>query len=364
MRRLTHNIFAFLSMLVALTLLLAYLSVYINPKVFWLIGVVGLAYPILLLINLLFLIYWILRWKWEFLIPLIAILIGVTHFSSFFQFPFGKNGVVAESDVKVMSYNVNLFRLYYWSEEKPTHQEIFSFIEKENPDIICLQEFYVLNGKLTEQQVRSKLKYNVHIGYITKRKESGYGLATFSRYPIINSGEIKFENSANACIYTDLLIDNDTVRVYNNHLQSVRLKERNINFLLNQNFRKDSQRMDELKDISFRYRDALKKRAQQVDLVTQHILNSPHPVIVCGDFNESPISYNYRQMRKNLEDSFVEAGAGVGQTYRGLMPTFRIDFILYNPQFSATSYRSPHVEYSDHFPVISTLRKVVEQPAH
>jgi endonuclease/exonuclease/phosphatase family metal-dependent hydrolase len=69
-------------------------------------------------------------------------------------------------------------------------------------------------------------------------------------------------------------------------------------------------------------------------------------------------------MRKNLEDSFVEAGAGVGQTYRGLMPTFRIDFILYNPQFSATSYRSPHVEYSDHFPVISTLRKVVEQPAH
>jgi endonuclease/exonuclease/phosphatase family metal-dependent hydrolase len=115
--------------------------------------------------------------------------------------------------------------------------------------------------------------------------------------------------------------------------------------------------MEEIKDISFRFRDALKKRAKQVEIVTNHILNSPYPVIVCGDFNDSPISYNYRQMRRNLNDAFIEAGAGVGHTYKGFFPSFRIDYILYNQEFKATSYSSPRIVFSDHYPVVATLRK-------
>ena len=354
-RKLGNNIMVFVSILLGLTLIFSYLSVYVNPQSFWLFSIVGLGYPVLLLLNVLLLVYWILRWKWDVFIPLVAILLGINHFSSFFQFPFGKVNTAGKGDVKVLTYNVNLFKLYYWSNEEPTHKKVFEFIRNENIDIVCLQEFYVVNGKLSEKQAREKIGYNAHIGYIVKRKESGYGLATFSKYPIVNTGEIKFENSANACIFTDVLINGDTVRVYNNHLQSVRLKERNISFLINQNYRKDSQKMDEIKDISFRYRDALVKRAKQVELVTEHILKSPYPAIVCGDFNESPISYNYRQMRKNLDDSFVEMGSGVGYTYRGFIPSFRIDFILYNPKFKSTSYRSPKVNYSDHYPVISTI---------
>ena len=356
MRKLAHSILVFLSMLLAIALLVSYLSVYVDPNTFWIVGIVGLAYPILLLMNIASLIYWILRWKWEFIIPLIAILLGVTHFSSFFQFPFGKNSSVNESDIKVLTYNVNLFKLYFWAEKNPVQNEIFRFLKDEKPDIVCLQEFYVDSKKFSEQQARMKLNYNAHIGYIVKKKGSGYGLATFSRYPIADSGEIKFENSANSCIYTDLVIGSDTVRVYNNHLQSLRLKERNISFLLNQNFRKDAQKMDEIKDISFRYRDALIKRARQVDMVTRHILKSPYPVIVCGDFNDSPISYNYRKMRENLEDSFIEMGAGIGYTYRGIIPTFRIDYIFHSSVFNATSYSSTHVDFSDHYPVITTLR--------
>ncbi len=345
----------FVSLLLGLALVFSYLSVYVNPQFFWLFGIVGLGYPILLLLNLFVLVYWILRWKWEVLIPLVAILLGINHFSSFFQFPFGKGSITSKDDVKILSYNVNLFKLYHWSNEEPTFNKIFDFIRNENLDIVCLQEFFVVKGKLTEKQVREKIGYNSHVGYIVKRKESGYGLATFSKYPIVNTGEIKFENSANACIFTDVLVNGDTIRIYNNHLQSVRLKERNINFLINQSYRKDSQKMDEIKDISFRFRDALVKRAQQVELVTEHIMKSPYPAVVCGDFNESPISYNYRQMRKNLDDSFTEMGSGVGYTYRGFIPSFRIDFILYNPEFVATSYRSPKVNYSDHYPIISTI---------
>lgn len=357
MRKLIKISFLFITIVAALTLLLAYLSAHVNPEVFWFLGLIGLAYPFLLLANVVFLVFWITRWKRYFIIPLLAIIIGISHFTNFFQLPFGKGSQTSDSQIKVLTYNVNLFQLYAWSKESPSHNEIFQFIRGQNPDIVCLQEFYVVNDKFSEPKAKSMLDYNVHIGYILKKRNSGYGMVTYSRYPIIETGQIKFNNSANACIYTDLLIDSDTIRVYNIHLQSLRLKERNMNFLLSQNYRKESQKMDEIKDISFRYRDALKKRAQQVEVVTNHILSSPYPAIVCGDFNESPVSYNYYKMRNYLSDAFVEAGTGVGHTYRGLFPSFRIDYVLYNRAYKANSYSSPRVEYSDHYPVIATLVK-------
>lgn len=357
MRKLTDIILIFFTLLAGFALVLSYLSVYVNPTTLWFLALVGLSYPFLLLINLAFLIYWIVRWKGYFLYPAIAILLGIAHLSSFFQFPFGKSQEVNAHDLKIISYNVNLFQLYSWSKKPPTFDDIFTFIKGESPDIVCMQEFYV-DKKFTETTARDKFKHNVHFGWIVKRSNSAYGLVTCSRYPIVGSGEIKFEESVNACIYTDVLVDNDTIRVYNNHLQSFRFKEKNLNFLLNQNYRKDANKMEEIKDISTRYRDALRMRAKQVDIVTNHILNSPYPAIVCGDFNESPISFNYRKMTRNLNDAFIEAGVGVGNTYRGFFPSFRIDYVLYNPTFTATSYYNPYMYHSDHFPVVATLRKV------
>lgn len=341
----------------ALMLLLAYLSVYINPEVFWFLGLLGLAYPALLLVNVFFGAYWITRWKYYFLIPLIAIGIGITHFANFFQFPFGKRHTDNGNGLKVMTYNVNLFQLYAWSKEPPTHHDIFRFIAQENPDIVCLQEFYVDSKRFTQEQAEGMLNANVHIGYILKNKDSAYGLATYSRYPIVKKGLIRFENSFNACIYTDILINSDTIRVYNTHFQSLKLKERNLNFLMSQSYRKKSQPLHEIKDISFKYRDALKQRAQQVNSVTNHILNSPYPAVVCGDFNESPISFNYHKMRAHLNDAFVDAGVGVGHTFRGLSSSFRIDYALYPKSYRAIEYYRPKVEYSDHYPVIATLEK-------
>jgi endonuclease/exonuclease/phosphatase family metal-dependent hydrolase len=356
MRKFTDIILQFLTVLAGLFLLLAYLSVYIKPTVFWFLGIVGLSYPILLLFNLAFLIYWVIRWKWHFLYPVLAILIGISHFSNFFQFPFGKDLDPKDDDIKIMSYNVNLFQLYSWAKSPPTYNSIYNFIKDEDPSIVCLQEFYV-NNKFTEKMAKKALDKNVHIGYISKEKGSGYGIATYTQYPIVETGELKFENSANACIYTDVIIKNDTIRVYNSHLQSIRLRERNMNFILDPNFRKDSHKINEIKDIFSRFRDALRKRALQVEIVRNHILESPYPVLVCGDFNESPISYNYRIMRQILNDAFVDAGVGVGHTYKGFFPSFRIDYILYDFKFTATSYYSPRVYHSDHYPVVATVKR-------
>ena len=357
LKKFIDRILRFFTLLAGLLLLLSYLSVYADPSVFWYLGFVGLMYPVILLINVVFLVFWIVRWKWPFLYPVFFILIGVSHFASFFQFPFGKKSQKTDSDLKVISYNVNLFHLYSWSKEPPTHNAVYKFLQSESPDIVCLQEFYVDNKRFSESDARNLLDYSAHFGYIVKQQNSGYGMVTYSRYPIVDTGELKFQNSANACIFTDILMDDDTLRVYNVHLQSFRLKERNLNFLFSPDYRKESQAMDEIKDISFRFRDAVQKRAQQVDKVINHMLNSPYPVLVCGDFNESPISYNYRRMTKSLNDAFVEAGVGVGHTYKGLFPSFRIDYILYNSAFQAAGYSSPKIYHSDHFPVVATLGK-------
>ncbi len=356
MKRLLANLWLFVSFLLALLLMVSQLSVHINPIHFWVFGLMGLVFPVFLLANWALLIFWIFRWKWPFLIPFIAILLGLGTFSNFFQFPFGKRSCAKEKTVKVLTYNVHLFQQLAWSDQKPTYSSVSKFIESQDPDIFCIQEFYTVKGKLSEKEFRSKHnEYKGHIHYIVKRKETAYGLATFSKFPIVNKGEIKFDRSANACIYTDVVINNDTVRIYNIHLQSLRLKERNLRFLSDQDFRKSSQKLDEIKDISFRYRDAVVKRSQQVELVVRHIESCKYRVVVCGDFNESPVSFNYIQMRQKLNDAFVDAGRGVGHTYRSLLPSLRIDYILYSNSIKACYYASPHVNYSDHYPVVAKL---------
>ncbi|MDX9853690.1 MAG: endonuclease/exonuclease/phosphatase family protein [Tenuifilaceae bacterium] len=361
MRRFLHSILVLTNLVFALGLLLSYLSVYISPEKFWLIALVGLAYPFLLIINIFFLAYWIFRWKIEFLIPLVAILLGIAHLSSFFQFPFGKSDLDKDSkstQVKVISYNVNLFRLYSWSNKPATHKDVVNYVKQEKADIVCFQEFYITNDKFSQADAKKAMGMNAHIDYIVKRKTNGYGIATFSRYPIINRGDIKFENTANSCIYTDIKVGKDTIRVYNIHLQSLRLKERNLKFLLNNQAAKNkNQTMDEIKDISFKLRDAFIKRAQQVDLVSNHMAKCKHPIIVCGDFNDSPVSYSYKKMRRGLNDSFIQAGVGIASTYSGLMPSYRIDYVLNSDALNAVKFNSPKLEYSDHYPVVVTFSK-------
>jgi len=141
------------------------------------------------------------------------------------------------------------------------------------------------------------------------------------------------------------------VRIFNNHLQSIRFNKNNYSFITNSKALKDDERLREIKDISFRLRDAFIKRASQAKILSKHIQNSPFPVIVCGDFNDVPVSYTYRKMRKNLDDSFIEAGRGIGTTYMGKFPSFRIDFIFHSKEIQCTRFDIPNIKLSDHYPI-------------
>ncbi len=345
-------------------LILSYLSPLISPEKIWIFAFFGLAYPYILIINIVFVIYWILTKNRYFLISLVAILIGWGQLRKYFQIQIIKKKIPAAAQhFKIMSYNVRLFDHYRWLGDTATEKNIFYFISDEKPQIICFQEFLtqIFSGFTSNDLIKEldDTPYN-HINYISFQSNgNSLGIATFSSFPIVNKGYIKFENSVNTAIYTDIKINSDTVRVYNCHLQSIHLKKSNYGFIDSLILKYNNKHLDELKDISSRLKNAYIKRARQVDILSAHIRNSKYPVIVCGDFNDTPVSYTYRKMKGKFSDAYLESGYGIGNTYLGNFPSFRIDYIFHSKKIRSFNFETGRIKWSDHYPV--TCEMVIKQ---
>lgn len=356
-RKLFRNVTLTVNYVAVLCLLLAYLSVYINPQDFWLFSFFGLLYPVLFLINLGFVVFWAVRKNRLFLISLITMLIGWYHFNNTFQFRlFQKEPVSPVNSFSFLSYNVRLFNFYEWNKTPETGVRILELLNNHNTDIICVQEyFYHPDNPLNEHPEYKKLhqRYS-HIAYSNVRQGNrNLGNAIFSRYPIARSGTIRFKNSHNISIYSDIIINDDTIRVYNNHLQSIEISG-NLNHLL-EGYTETNQTFTGLRMILASIKNAFVKRSLQLQVLMEHIEKSPYPVIIAGDFNETPVSYTYRTLRKTLRDAFVNSGRGMGTTYITRIPYLRIDFILYDKSLESFHYRKIPVVFSDHFPMKSSF---------
>lgn len=343
-------------------LLLAYVSVYVSPELFWPMAFLGLVFPFLVIANILFGIYWIISKKWFFLLSLIILLIGIKPISLIYQMNFsGKDKIQtsqSQEEITLLSYNVRLFNLLGNSEFGEDQKELFSLIRENNPDIVCFQEFYTSEKKKFNLDTISKylpdLKYN-HILWLSQDSNYKYGIATFSKYPIVKKGHIDFGKSLNAAIFSDILIDRERFRVYNNHLQSIRFKNNNYQFISNQSQYSDRRRLKEIRDISSRLKNAFIKRSKQAQEISASINRSAYPVIVCGDFNDTPVSYTYHTISFGLNDAFVEAGTGLGITYKGKFPSYRIDYILYDDAFEVNGFDIIRKPLSDHYPVKASV---------
>ncbi len=295
----------------------------------------------------------------RFVLPLLIIFLGYKSVPRYFQLRFNPP-VEKENSIKVMSFNVRVFDLYMWSKDKSTRNQIFDFLKEEQPDVLCLQEFYQSDTtrsnyefKTLDTLVQFLKAKNYHTYYTTTlRRTDHWGLVTFSRFPILNKGLVPFEKSAgNACIFTDIQVGPKIYRVYNAHLASIKLNKHDYKAMQKINQNDYSNDFDDEKLLFSKLKAGFIRRATQADSINSSIQNSPYPVIVCGDFNDTPASYAYQTIRGELIDGFIESGSGSGQTYIGEFPSFRIDYILHDDILKSENFTTHSEKLSDHHPI-------------
>ena len=347
------------AMFFAVLLLFSFAAAFVNPEKFVWFAYFGMLFPIVLVINIFHAVFLAFNLKKTALISLLAIALNWSNIQTMARFKsaeFDTN----EKKIRVMSYNVNLFDYYgnINSRKGQTEREILNFIANESPDILCLQEFREdlrnpVPTRFFAQQAdlpyASRSRYN---------QQMAFGNKIYSRFPIIRDSLIRFEHSKNMVLFADILTYGDTVRVFNFHTESIGFHEVDDVF-----YRELTTTPTEITDIKKGLVSLLKKmnaayakRAYQARFLADLIAESPYPVIVCGDMNDTPTSYAYRQISRNLHDSFRERGFGLGTSYTGMYPSFRIDYIFFSEGFYCENFTTIRVKYSDHFPLCSYLK--------
>lgn len=278
-----------------------------------------------------------------------CIFLGWTHFSGIIGFNLNKQ--IPENPLTVVSYNTHSFRSLFSKENKKGIEEQKAFrarLEKKigEIEIFCTQEF---SSKTYLSSFKKLFNFPYHV------KHKSRGVSIFSRYPIVKSGELNFDSTGNSCLWADLKIEGKIVRVYSIHLQSIKIsgeanklrKEGNLN---------EKETWLGIRGMLGKYHRSTELRLAQTETVTKHIAQSPHPVILCGDFNDTPISYVYHKISNGLCDNFKEAARDWGATYNGSIPALRIDYIFTSlDAFEVLKHGIIKEKYSDHYPVFSQL---------
>lgn len=333
------NLFIFpLTIIVGLALTAAGLTIYVHPRYSEWYPLMGLAFPFLYILNILLFIYWWIQLKLKLIIPLCFGIINMIHVSKYVQYT-SKN-IQGPKDFVVATYNAQLFGVM---DNGNTFQEVHDRLARDSFDILCLQEVY------SQKELRARIlalkksgNYRMY-SFFRQNPDRPYGMAIFSKHRIVSSGRVGMgNNTGNMAIYTDVLLGSDTIRVYNLHLQSIRFKRSDYDFI-KQSDQLSGSTMEGSKNLLKRLMDAYPKRADQADSVAAHMALCRYPVIVSGDLNDVPLSYTYNKIVKGKLDAYREKGKGFEQTYKGPFPNFRIDYILFSKSFTCTSYRS----YSD-----------------
>jgi len=331
-----NKIAYFLNIVLVILTLMGYVLPSMAPKLFPFLSVLTLILPTLLIFNLVFVAYWSIQFKKQALLSIIVFLIGYTFFTKFYKFT-SKNEDPIETDFTVLSYNVRLFNLFDWMPNANVAENIKLFIEKQNPDIICFQEFSKsADYKLDDYKFR-------HI--IMHGNKIKTGQAIYSKFRIIDQGEIALPSSDNNVVYADIVKNKDTIRVYSIHLQSV-------------NISPDINEIDESKSkrIFNRLSEAFKVQQLQSELIQEHMKDFKGHKIICGDMNNTAFSYVYKNIVGNMNDAFVEAGKGFGQTYNYKYYPARIDYILVDNVFEVKEFKTfNNFKNSDHFPIMARL---------
>ncbi len=353
-------ILRFVNLILLVALLISYIAQWISPTLFWPIAFLGISMPFLYVLNFIFVIHWLIRRRKFVIYPLTVFLLGLPLIGRFFNIGNNTEVVDMNSPFKVLSYNVHVFDQYHtkYGSKSYARDGILKYLKNEDADIYCFQEFYSRkdNNNMNNIALFKKELETPYVYFANYSSKSKYLYnIIFSKYPIENKGTINNEYQGEmSSIYVDLRVKSSSLRVYSIHLQSFQISSERDILDMDINI-KSTQGQQKIKKSSIRmtnkFKTAFKYRSKQINKLKEHIESSPLPVIVAGDFNDTPSSFAYGKLTMDLEDSFIENGKGFGETYIGPFPSFRIDYILHDSRIVNYKYTTAKVKYSDHYPI-------------
>lgn len=337
----------------SVALIIAYLTPYVSPTTFGSLTIVGIFAPILYTAVLICMLLWLVTKRWKTAIALIVLLLpGIFRISDFYNVEL-KRSVEAQPDrrtVSLLSYNVRGF--YDDDAVRVVDEYVDYFNAIENLDIVCLQEVQRdargidrLDSLFMARYGRNCKSDVVEAGEVVLR--------TYSRYPIIASGSISGAGRGTSQ-WLDVIVRNDTLRIFNNHLYTMNISAGDSEDIASGTILNDGGRMRSIVD---RIANNSSIRASHVDTLRMVIDNTPYAHVICGDFNDTPMSYVYGELIKGKKDAFVEGGSGFGYTFRPMYGTLRIDYILHSHNLETKSYSvDTEVTLSDHLPITARMK--------
>jgi len=365
-RLFTKRFFIYSNIAVVFFFLLACLVPYLNPQSWWVIAFLGLAFPFLLVIVTFYLFGWLIILKPRYaLISATALLLSFKSIMVFFAFHNTSSFITKKepNTIRVVSWNVARFVELKKNTNKgsETRLKMFDLIKQQDADVLCLQEFHTsTNPEYYDNitPIQQELGYPYYyFSFDNDGDNHYYSSIIFSRYPIIDTGKIRYPRPSlpDVLLHTDLKVNDDTIRVFATHLQSLQFGK------------KDYQRLDKIKNardsllsnsrsILSKLKKGFSYRSIQADLAHEIINDSPHPVLVCADLNDVPNSYTYFTVRGNMQDAFLKKGFGIGRTFAALSPTLRIDYIFTDKHFRITQFNRIVKKYSDHYMLVADVQ--------
>ena len=365
LRLFTKRIIIIANACIIILFLLACLSPYVNPRSFWFISFLGLAFPFLLFFVFAFFVAWLIVKPRYSLFSLGTLALGIKSITLFFAFhtPEKFNYTKEAGTIRIATWNVARFIEIKKVNDRgsQTRLKMMELIKEQNADVLCMQEF----------QSSGRPDYYDNITYVQKElnypyyyfcfDEDGdkqyYSSIIFSRFPIIDSGVVRYPRPTlpDVLLNADIKVGDDTIRVYTTHLQSLQFKKTDYD-KINKIEKVEDSLFYNSRTIGSKIKRGFVNRSIQANIIHEVLDDSPYPVIFCADLNDVPNSYTYHAIRKNMQDAFLKKGFGIGRTFNALSPTLRIDYIFADDNFEIKQFNRVLKNYSDHYMLVADIK--------